>query len=57
MSMCEECAYYMYDEDFEEYVCDMDMDEDDYVRMLTSPKPVCVFYRNDDEYAVVRHQM
>ena len=47
--MCDTCVNYVYDEDDESWVCCVDMDEDDYVRMLTSPKP--------DEYAVVRHQM
>ncbi|MBP3878953.1 MAG: hypothetical protein J6D46_01425 [Lachnospiraceae bacterium] len=56
-NMCDTCVNYIYDEDDESWTCCVDMDEDDYVRMLTSPKPVCVFYRNDDEYAVVRHQM
>ena len=66
--MCDTCVNYVYDEDDESWVCcvdmdeddyvrSVDMDEDDYVRTLTSPKPICVFYRNDDEYAVVRHQM
>ena len=56
-NMCDTCVNYVYDEDDESWVCCVDMDEDDYVRTLTSPKPVCVFYRSDDEYAVVRHQM
>ena len=30
---CENCAYYMYDDDWEEYVCDAQIDEDDYQRL------------------------
>lgn len=54
---CETCAYYVYDEDYEEYYCDIDMDEDDYARLIVSRREECPFYRNGDEYAVVRHQM
>ena len=31
-SQCDMCAYYDYDEEWEEYVCAMNMDEDDMVR-------------------------
>ncbi len=55
--MCETCAYYEYDEDEEAYFCSVDMDEDDYYRMITGQHKSCPFYRNGDEYAVVKHQM
>lgn len=29
---CDTCAFYGYDEDYGAYLCDMDMDEDDYMR-------------------------
>ena len=51
------CAYYMYDEGFDEYVCDMDMDEDDYVRLVESKFKGCPYYKDGDEYKVVKHQM
>ena len=54
---CEECAYFVFDEDMESYVCDIDMDEDDYMRLMTDSHYTCPYYRNGDEYAVVRHQM
>ncbi|MBQ6602139.1 MAG: hypothetical protein IKG08_07955 [Eubacterium sp.] len=57
MDQCETCAYYVYDEDYEEYYCEADMDEDDYARLLSSRRKSCPFYRNGDEYAVVRHQI
>ena len=31
---CDTCAYMVYDEDYEEYVCDVDMDEDDFQRLM-----------------------
>lgn len=56
-NMCDSCVNYVYDEEEDWEYCAVDMDEDDYVRLVTSPRKVCPFYRNDDEYAVVRHQM
>lgn len=57
MSQCDSCAYYEYDEEFEEYFCSVNMDEDDYMRMMSQTRKSCRYYRNGDEYAVVRHQM
>lgn len=54
---CESCTYYIYDEDYERYVCDKNMDEDEYIRLMTDRHFQCPFYRNGDEYAVVRKQM
>ena len=28
MNKCETCVFYLYDEDYDDYVCDMDLDED-----------------------------
>ncbi len=57
MALCDECAYYEYDEDDEQYVCSADMDEDDYIRMISQNTKDCPFFRNGDEYAVVKHQI
>ena len=54
---CEECAYYVYDEDDDAYYCSVDMDEDDYGRIMAGSYASCPYYRNGDEYAIVRHQM
>ena len=54
---CESCAYYAFDEENEEYVCDMDMDEDAYYRFVEDPKHDCPYWCSADEYAVVRHQI
>ena len=54
---CDECAYYEYDEEDEQYYCSVDMDEDDYYRFITGKQKECMYYRNGDEYAVVKHQM
>ena len=57
MAECETCAYYEYDDEDEEWYCSIDMDEDDYARLAGSAFRECHFYRNGDEYAVVRHQI
>ena len=33
---CESCWHYDYDEEFEEYYCMMDLDEDEVYRIMTS---------------------
>ena len=53
---CDTCAFYAYDEDYGAYVCDMDMDEDDYMRLMSDERFQCPYYRLGDEYAVVRKQ-
>ena len=30
---CETCTYYTYDEEYESYMCDVNMDEDEYMRL------------------------
>ena len=57
MSSCDTCVYYVYDEDEEDYFCEAYMDEDEVARLANDHRAVCPFYRLDDEYAVVRHQM
>lgn len=56
-AMCSSCAYLSYDEDYEEYICDCQMDEDDYWRISEKQYKSCPYYRNGDEYRVVRKQL
>ena len=57
MPGCETCVYFEYDEFDDGYYCSVDMDEDDFARPLASRFQECPYYRDGDEYAVVRHQM
>ncbi|MCI5493753.1 MAG: DUF6472 family protein [Lachnospiraceae bacterium] len=57
VSNCDSCVFNTYDEDYECYICEMDLDEDDMVRFLSASFDNCPYYRLDDEYKVVRHQM
>ena len=54
---CEQCSYYVNDDDYESYVCDINMDEDEYMRFMSDSRYSCPYYRNGDEYAVVRKQI
>ena len=56
-TMCSSCAYLSYDEEYDEYVCDCQMDEDDFYRIRQSESRSCPYYRNGDEYLVVRKQL
>ena len=56
-SNCETCMYFGYDEEFEEYFCEVNLDEDEMYRFLSGTQQECPYFRLDDEYAVVRHQM
>ena len=53
---CDTCWYYDYDEEFDEYVCIMDLDEDEMYHFLTSGKSHCPYYRQGDDYTLARRQ-
>ena len=53
---CETCAFYDYDEEYDEYYCRVNMDQDDMARLGSSSRAVCPFYRLYDEYKSVRKQ-
>lgn len=57
MDLCEHCVHYVYDEEWDYYECDVNLDEDDMVKFLQGRNTSCSFFRLDDEYGVVRHQM
>ena len=53
---CESCWYYDYDEEFEEYYCMMDLDEDEVYRIFSSRSQHCPYYRQGDDYTLARRQ-
>lgn len=53
---CESCANYTYDDEYDEYVCMVSLDEDEYYRFLNEPNYSCPYFKLDDEYGVVRKQ-
>lgn len=54
---CDMCAYYVYDDEWEAYVCDVSMDEDEVARLMSDSHFSCPYYKNGDEYMVVRKQI
>lgn len=55
--VCEQCSNYVYDEDYECYVCEVSLDEDEMARFLADRVRDCLYYQSGDEYLVVRRQM
>ena len=54
---CETYTYLTYDEDYDTYICDAAMDEDDYIRLQEQSFKGCPYYRDGDEYRVVKKQL
>ena len=55
-SKCESCNFFVYDELYDDYVCDMDLDEDEMVRFLSGHTDSCPYWRDGDEYRTARRQ-
>lgn len=55
-SNCDDCEHYVYDEWYECWVCDVDLDEDEMVKFLTGSNDGCPYYRYYNEYDIVRKQ-
>ena len=43
-------------EEYEEYYCMMELDEDEVYRILTSRQNRCPYYRQGDDYTLARRQ-
>lgn len=57
MVSCEYCSNYLYDEEFEYYVCDRNLDEDEMGKFMTGTFRDCPYFQMNDEYRIVRKQM
>ncbi|SFB10409.1 hypothetical protein SAMN05216249_10974 [Acetitomaculum ruminis DSM 5522] len=55
-SNCESCIYYVYDEEYESYSCEINLDEDEMYRFLSGTNSNCSYYRNNDDYRIARKQ-
>ena len=53
---CDTCQYFDYDDETQDYVCTIEMDEDDMVRLFESGYKSCPYYKYYDEYTMVRKQ-
>lgn len=56
-SNCESCVFYDYDEEYDCYACQMNLDEDEMVRYLSGYTSHCPYYRFYDEYKSVQKQI
>ena len=54
---CETCLYFEYDEEWDEYTCVMDLDEDELSSLIEGRTKHCPFYRLGDEYTIVHKQI
>ena len=54
---CEDCAYYAYDDYYDCYVCEMNLDEDEMINFLGNNTKNCHYYRYYDEYKSVHKQI
>ena len=54
---CEDCNNFIYDEESETYYCQMDLDEDEYMKFISASFYNCPYYDPYDEYKIVRKQM
>ncbi len=53
---CEMCANLYYDDETQEYTCDISLDEDEMMRFLSSPEYNCPYFKLYDEYGIVKKQ-
>ena len=56
-SNCESCVFYDYDEDYEAYICTVNLDEDEMSSFLAGRTKNCPYYRFYDEYKSVNKQI
>lgn len=56
-SNCEYCVNYSYDEDYECYTCEVNLDEDEMFQFITGNFKQCPYFRMGDEYLIVRKQI
>lgn len=54
---CDYCMNYSYDEDYDEYMCDVSLDEDEMAHFLMREFKECPYYKPGNEYSIVKKQM
>lgn len=53
---CESCIYYVFDDEYDCYVCQVNLDEDDMGKFLSNTAFHCPHFQFNDEYKIVRKQ-
>ncbi len=54
---CDCCMNYEYDDEFDCYVCLIDLDEDEMRHFISGSFKSCPYFRPGDEYTIVRKQI
>lgn len=54
---CDYCSNFVYDEEYENYMCVINLDEDEAVRLMCDEYYNCPYFQMEDEYRIVRKQM
>ncbi len=56
-NLCEKCWYNAYDDITDEYYCNLQLDEDEFVQLMQEKNRSCKYFRPDrGEYEIVRRQ-
>lgn len=53
---CDLCQYYVYDDESDCYICEINLDEDEMLKFLSSSNDACPYFVLYDEYKIVRKQ-
>ena len=56
MTNCDCCVNYVYDDEYDCYVCLVNLDEDEMEKFLTQSVSTCHYFQYYDEYKIVRKQ-
>ncbi|MEE0930984.1 MAG: DUF6472 family protein [Acutalibacteraceae bacterium] len=55
-SNCEHCANYVFDEECDCYICQINLDEDEVVKFMQNTFADCHYFKFYDEYKMVNKQ-
>lgn len=55
-SQCQFCMYNEYDEEYGEEYCTVALDEDELYRYMSKKTSTCPYFKNGDEYSIVKKQ-
>ena len=53
---CEDCVYFDFDEDYNDYICTQSLDEDELALLTRDGARSCPYFRFYDEYKSVQKQ-
>ncbi|MEG0230161.1 MAG: DUF6472 family protein [Oscillospiraceae bacterium] len=56
VSNCDLCENYIYDEELEQYLCLINLDEDEMSKFISYSFHNCPYYKIYDEYKIVQKQ-